>query len=143
MGYSPRGRKELDKAERLHFHSKLRHQEVKDLTFQEVAEIQDPSSGRLVTEPVPQTAELLNLLALLSRLKISKGLLLATTQPERTSGPQLPPGSPGTAKGCSLDLLPLKPPGQHPVPLTEAISIRDSGDSLELQVTAHKYVIRH
>ena len=77
MGYSPWGHKELDTTERLHFHSKPRHQEVKDLTFQEVAEIQDPSSGRLVTEPVPQTAELLNLLALLSRLKISKGLLLA------------------------------------------------------------------
>ena len=77
MGYSPWGRKELDMAERLHLLSKLRHQEVKDLTFQEVAEIQDPRSGRLLTEPVPQTAELLNLLALLSRLKTSEGLLLA------------------------------------------------------------------
>lgn len=66
-----------------------------------------------------------------------------TMPPRRTAHPQLPPGSPGPTKGCSPDFLPLKPPGQHPVLLTEVISISDSGDSLEFQVTAHKYGIRH
>lgn len=44
---------------------------------------------------------------------------LSTTQPQRTSCPQLLPSSPGPAKGCSLDFLPLKPLGQHPVLLTQ------------------------
>lgn len=52
---------------------------------------------------------------------------LSTTQPQRTSCPQLLPSSPGPAKGCSLDFLPLKPLGQHPVLLTQVISTRVLG----------------
>lgn len=49
---------------------------------------------------------------------------LSTTQPQRTSCPQLLPSSPGPAKGCSLDFLPLKPLSQHPVLLTPVIPTR-------------------